>query len=60
MPPYVGASVDVMLRDSIKMRPNQPTVFCDLKVGSGVPEVISYLAEIGGVTLANKAVETSR
>ena len=58
--PYVGASLDVMLRDSIKMRPNQPTVFCDLKVGSGVPEVISYLAEIGGVTLANKAVETSR
>jgi len=58
--PYVGASLDVMLRDSIKMRPNLPTVFCDLKVGSGVPEVINYLAEIGGVTLANKAVGTSR
>lgn len=58
--PYVGASLDVMLRDSTKMRPNLPTVFCDLKVGSGVLEVISYLAEIGGITLANKTVETSR
>lgn len=50
--PHVGASLDVMARDGTKMRPNLPTVFCDLKVGSGVGEVIGNLAEIGGITLA--------
>lgn len=48
--PYVGASLDVMARDSTMMRPKLPTVFCDLKIGSGVQEVIKQLSKIGGLT----------
>jgi urease accessory protein len=48
--PHVGASLDVMLRDSARMRPVLPTVFCSLKSGEGLAEVLSHLSEIGGIT----------
>jgi len=47
--PYVGASLDVMSRDSAMMRPKLPTVFCELKTGGGVHEVIRHLSAVGGV-----------
>ena len=49
--PHVGASLDVMLRDSARMRPVLPTVFCSLKSGEGLAEVLAHLSEIGGVTV---------
>lgn len=49
--PYVGASLDVMVRDSARMRPDLPTVFCSLKSGEGLSEVIAHLSAIGGVTV---------
>lgn len=48
--PHVGASLDVMLRDSARMRPVLPTVFCSLKSGEGLAEVLSHLSKIGGIT----------
>lgn len=41
--PYVGADLDVMERDSRRMRGERPTVFADLKSEKGLPEVISWL-----------------
>lgn len=58
--PYVDASLDVMARDSAMMRPNLPTVFCDLKAGRGLRKVVRYLADIGGLNLGDEPIETNR
>lgn len=40
---YVGADLDVMDRDSKKMRGERPYLFCDLKSHKGLDEVINWL-----------------
>lgn len=47
--PYVGASLDVMDRDSRKMRGERPFQFCSIRDGVGVPEVIAFLETAGGL-----------
>jgi len=49
--PHVGASLDVMARDAAVMRPDLPTVFCNLKTGDGVAQVLGHVAAIGGLDL---------
>jgi urease accessory protein len=41
--PLVGADLDVMDRDSKKMRGERPFVFCDLKTYKGLEEVIAWI-----------------
>ena len=41
--PYVGADLEVMDRDSKKMREGRPFVFCDLKSYKGLEDVIAGL-----------------
>jgi len=41
--PLVGADLDVMDRDSKKMRGERPFVFCDLKTHKGLEEVIAWI-----------------
>jgi len=41
--PYVGASLEVMARDSSKMRDTGPTVFSSIKHGKGVEEIVDYI-----------------
>jgi len=43
--PYVGASLDVMKRDSLRMRGAGPFIFTNLKDGTGVADVIEWLVE---------------
>lgn len=45
--PYVGASLDVMDRDTKKMRNGKPFVFSNLKVGEGLPNVIDFIISEG-------------
>ncbi len=47
--PHVGASLAVMERDSARMRGAKPTVFACLKQQEGAGEVLSILAEMGGL-----------
>jgi urease accessory protein len=43
--PQVGASLEVMERDSLRMRGNGPFIFTNLKDGTGVPEVVAWLED---------------
>lgn len=43
--PYVGADLAVMERDSKKMRGSRPFVFTDIRKGSGIEEVISWIRD---------------
>ncbi|MDP2573591.1 urease accessory protein UreG [Vibrio penaeicida] len=41
--PYVGASLEVMDRDTSRMRPNKPYVFTNLKQGIGLETIIDFI-----------------
>lgn len=41
--PYVGASLEVMERDSLKMRGNRPFVFTNIRDLDGVDSVVSWI-----------------
>src|SRR5450432_3119322 len=41
--PYVGASLEVMDRDSRRMRGDRPLLFTNLKDGAGVPEATGWV-----------------
>ena len=43
--PYVGASLEVMEKDTIKMRPTLPWCFTNLKKSEGVDKVIKYIEQ---------------
>ncbi len=45
--PYVGASLEVMDRDTKKMRNGKPFVFSNLKVGEGLSNVIDFIISEG-------------
>jgi urease accessory protein len=52
--PLVGANLDVMRADTLRMRVKRPFVFTNLKSGEGVDQVISFIVENGG--LANTSI----
>ena len=45
--PYVGASLEVMREDSLKMRGDKPFVFSNLKVGEGLADIEGFLVAQG-------------
>ena len=47
--PHVGASLDVMARDSAKMRGERPFLFTNLKAREGVSEVARFIVEQGAL-----------
>lgn len=47
--PYVGASLDVMQRDSLRMRGERPFVFAILKSGEGIERIGGLIRSIGGL-----------
>jgi urease accessory protein len=50
--PHVGASLDVMDRDSRRMRGERPFEFCNLRDGRGVPEIVAFIERTGGLRAA--------
>ncbi|MFT0860084.1 urease accessory protein UreG [Ancylobacter sp. G4_0304] len=47
--PYVGASLEVMDRDSRRMRGARPYIFANVRAGKGVAEVARFIVEVGGL-----------
>ena len=45
--PYVGASLENMDRDTRRMRGDRPFVFSNLKVGTGIDEIVSFIERRG-------------
>ena len=41
--PYVGASLEVMERDSKKMRGDRPFIFTNIRSGENVDQVIDWI-----------------
>ena len=47
--PYVGASLEVMDRDSKRMRGERPFVFANVRAGQGVDAVAAFIERQGGL-----------
>ena len=50
--PHVGASLEVMDRDSRRMRGERPFVFANIRAGQGVAEVADFIEKAGGLAPA--------
>jgi urease accessory protein len=49
--PYVGASLEVMRADAIKMRKGRPFVLANMKTGDGLEAIIAFLRLKGGLKI---------
>lgn len=47
--PFVGASLDVMDRDTKRMRGDRPFVFSNMKMGEGLEQIATFIREKGGL-----------
>jgi urease accessory protein len=47
--PHVGASLEVMDRDAIRMREGRPFVFAAIRQDTGVDEVLTHLKQLSGL-----------
>src|ERR1700741_1018769 len=50
--PLVGASLDVMDRDTRRMRGARPFIFTNLKTGGGIDAIVSFIEQAGGLRSA--------
>jgi urease accessory protein len=49
--PYVGASLEVMRIDAIKMRKGRPFVLANMKTGDGLEAIVAFLNLRGGLEI---------
>jgi urease accessory protein len=47
--PFVGASLEVMDRDSKRMRGERPFIFANIRAGKGVAEIAAFIERQGGL-----------
>ena len=47
--PHVGASLEVMQRDTARVRGQRPYVFTNLKQGDGIEVIERFIVERGGL-----------
>ncbi len=57
--PFVGASLEVMDRDSTKMRKNRPFIFTNIKEGKGVEEIVRFIESEGMLTRSTSDVASA-
>jgi urease accessory protein len=51
--PYVGASLEVMKTDALRMRKGRPFVLANMKTGMGIEAIIEFLRMRGGLKLGD-------
>ena len=51
--PYVGASLEVMEKDTLRMRKHKPFVFSNMKTGEGVQKIIDFIEHEGMLASAS-------
>ena len=51
--PYVGASLEVMERDTLKMRGERPFIFSNLKKGDGLDAIVDFIVTQGMISKAS-------
>ena len=47
--PMVGANLDIMERDTLKMRGKKPFIFSNLKKGQGLKEISNFIISNAGI-----------
>jgi hypothetical protein len=47
--PFVGANLDVMKADTLRMRGKRPFIFTNLKKGEGADKIASFIIDKGGL-----------
>jgi len=47
--PHVGASLDVMERETRRMRGMRPFVLSNLRTGEGLDRIVGFIEECGGL-----------
>ena len=47
--PHVGANLEIMDRDSKRMRGDRPYVFANIRAGQGVPEIAAFISRAGAL-----------
>jgi len=47
--PLVGADLSVMARDSTRMRGERPFFFTNMKTGDGLPDIVRFIEQKGGL-----------
>ena len=52
--PLVGANLEVMKSDALRMRGRRPFVFTNIKVGDGVGEIATFIIEKGGLVTTRR------
>ena len=52
--PHVGASLEVMERDATRVRKGRPFVFCAIRHGKGIDEVLRVISDMGGIDMQRK------
>ena len=57
--PHVGASLEVMDRDSRRMRGERPFVFANIRAGQGVAEVAAFIERAGGLDPSGPGVQSA-
>lgn len=57
--PYVGASLEVMERDTQRMRPTKPYVFTNLKESQGLDFIINFIVTEGMLTMKEHSTTES-
>jgi urease accessory protein len=55
--PFVGASLEVMDRDAKKMRRARPFVFTNIREGTGVTEIASFVIATGGLPVRKELAQ---
>ena len=51
--PYVGASLEVMKTDALRMRKGRPFVLANMKAGDGLEAIIAFLRLRGGLEIGD-------